>query len=111
MHDAGAYCMAMASTYNLRMRPPEYWVCFLFLLNMSYLNLLTKVHLLCQEPNNYRHKGNTCSHVLTMLYKLVFACLLDPSKQLGDEGMQLCGRVNLLKLIIVCSGSGGWQDC
>ena len=26
MHDAGAYCMAMASTYNLKMRPPEYWV-------------------------------------------------------------------------------------
>jgi diaminopimelate decarboxylase len=26
VHDAGAYCMAMASTYNLRMRPPEYWV-------------------------------------------------------------------------------------
>eukprot|EP00884_Botryococcus_braunii_P000524 jgi/Botrbrau1/10472/Bobra.0133s0078.1 len=24
--DAGAYCMAMASTYNLKMRPPEYWV-------------------------------------------------------------------------------------
>lgn len=23
---AGAYCMAMASTYNLKMRPPEYWV-------------------------------------------------------------------------------------
>ena len=23
---AGAYCMAMASTYNLQMRPPEYWV-------------------------------------------------------------------------------------
>lgn len=26
MHDAGAYCMTMASTYNLKMRPPEYWV-------------------------------------------------------------------------------------
>ncbi|CAI5953362.1 unnamed protein product [Closterium sp. NIES-64] len=26
VHDAGAYCMAMASTYNLKMRPPEYWV-------------------------------------------------------------------------------------
>eukprot|EP00249_Psilotum_nudum_P016216 c25722_g1_i1 orf=652-2145(-) len=26
VHDAGAYCMSMASTYNLRMRPPEYWV-------------------------------------------------------------------------------------
>ncbi|GBG64736.1 hypothetical protein CBR_g46282 [Chara braunii] len=24
--DAGAYCMSMASAYNLRMRPPEYWV-------------------------------------------------------------------------------------
>lgn len=24
--DAGAYCMAMASTYNLQLRPPEYWV-------------------------------------------------------------------------------------
>lgn len=24
--DAGAYCMAMASTYNLKMRPAEYWV-------------------------------------------------------------------------------------
>ena len=24
--DAGAYCMAMASTYNLKMRPTEYWV-------------------------------------------------------------------------------------
>lgn len=24
--DAGAYCMAMASTYNLKMRPSEYWV-------------------------------------------------------------------------------------
>lgn len=23
---AGAYCMAMASTYNLKMRPGEYWV-------------------------------------------------------------------------------------
>ncbi|MFS7933319.1 putative diaminopimelate decarboxylase [Helianthus anomalus] len=29
VHDAGAYCMSMASTYNLKMRPPEYWVCFL----------------------------------------------------------------------------------
>lgn len=26
VHDAGAYCMAMASTYNLKMRPTEYWV-------------------------------------------------------------------------------------
>lgn len=26
VHDAGAYCMAMASAYNLKMRPPEYWV-------------------------------------------------------------------------------------
>ena len=26
VHDAGAYCMAMASTYNLKMRPAEYWV-------------------------------------------------------------------------------------
>lgn len=26
VHDAGAYCMAMASTYNLKMRPPEYWL-------------------------------------------------------------------------------------
>ncbi|XP_010461048.1 PREDICTED: diaminopimelate decarboxylase 2, chloroplastic-like [Camelina sativa] len=26
VHDAGAYCMSMASTYNLKMRPPEYWV-------------------------------------------------------------------------------------
>lgn len=26
VHDAGAYCMAMASTYNLKMRPPEYWI-------------------------------------------------------------------------------------
>jgi diaminopimelate decarboxylase len=26
VHDAGAYCMAMASTYNLKMRPSEYWV-------------------------------------------------------------------------------------
>lgn len=25
-HDAGAYCMSMASTYNLKMRPAEYWV-------------------------------------------------------------------------------------
>ena len=24
--DAGAYCMAMASTYNLKMRPGEWWV-------------------------------------------------------------------------------------
>ena len=24
--DAGAYCMAMASTYNLKMRPAEYWL-------------------------------------------------------------------------------------
>ena len=24
--DAGAYCMAMASEYNLKMRPSEYWV-------------------------------------------------------------------------------------
>lgn len=24
--DAGAYCMAMASTYNMKMRPAEYWV-------------------------------------------------------------------------------------
>ena len=23
---AGAYCMAMASTYNLKMRPAEFWV-------------------------------------------------------------------------------------
>ncbi|KAL0295282.1 UNVERIFIED_CONTAM: Diaminopimelate decarboxylase 1, chloroplastic [Sesamum angustifolium] len=26
VHDAGAYCMSMASTYNLKMRPPEYWI-------------------------------------------------------------------------------------
>jgi diaminopimelate decarboxylase len=26
VHDAGAYCMSMASTYNLKMRPAEYWV-------------------------------------------------------------------------------------
>eukprot|EP00270_Netrium_digitus_P017444 TRINITY_DN639_c0_g1_i1.p1 TRINITY_DN639_c0_g1~~TRINITY_DN639_c0_g1_i1.p1 ORF type:complete len:529 (+),score=164.31 TRINITY_DN639_c0_g1_i1:126-1712(+) len=26
VHDAGAYCMAMASVYNLKLRPPEYWV-------------------------------------------------------------------------------------
>merc|ERR1711977_345556 len=26
VQDAGAYCMSMASTYNLRMRPAEYWV-------------------------------------------------------------------------------------
>lgn len=26
VHDAGAYCMSMASTYNLKMRPPEFWV-------------------------------------------------------------------------------------
>jgi len=26
VHDAGAYCMTMASTYNLQMRPPEFWV-------------------------------------------------------------------------------------
>ncbi|KAI8003528.1 hypothetical protein LOK49_LG08G00024 [Camellia lanceoleosa] len=26
VHDAGAYCMSMASTYNLKMRTPEYWV-------------------------------------------------------------------------------------
>lgn len=24
--DAGAYCMSMASTYNLKLTPPEYWV-------------------------------------------------------------------------------------
>ena len=24
--DAGAYCMSMASTYNLKMRPAEYWI-------------------------------------------------------------------------------------
>ena len=26
VHDAGAYCMAMASNYNLKLRPPELWV-------------------------------------------------------------------------------------
>lgn len=26
LRDLGAYCMAMASTYNLKMRPAEYWV-------------------------------------------------------------------------------------
>eukprot|EP01024_Parvocaulis_polyphysoides_P042025 TRINITY_DN3850_c0_g1_i2.p1 TRINITY_DN3850_c0_g1~~TRINITY_DN3850_c0_g1_i2.p1 ORF type:complete len:488 (-),score=57.63 TRINITY_DN3850_c0_g1_i2:82-1545(-) len=26
VHDAGAYCMVMASTYNLKMRPAEYWI-------------------------------------------------------------------------------------
>lgn len=26
IHDAGAYCMSMASCYNLKSRPPEYWV-------------------------------------------------------------------------------------
>jgi diaminopimelate decarboxylase len=26
VHDAGAYCMAMASTYNLKMRPGEWAV-------------------------------------------------------------------------------------
>ncbi|TVU30206.1 hypothetical protein EJB05_21816, partial [Eragrostis curvula] len=26
VHDAGAYCMSMASTYNMKLRPPEYWV-------------------------------------------------------------------------------------
>ncbi|KAK7285053.1 hypothetical protein RJT34_19811 [Clitoria ternatea] len=26
VHDVGAYCMSMASTYNLKMGPPEYWV-------------------------------------------------------------------------------------
>ncbi len=24
--DAGAYCMSMASTYNMKLNPPEYWV-------------------------------------------------------------------------------------
>ena len=24
--DAGAYCMSMASTYNLKMTPAEYWI-------------------------------------------------------------------------------------
>ena len=33
VHDAGAYCMSMASTYNLKMRPPEYWV------EISYFSL------------------------------------------------------------------------
>ena len=26
VHDAGAYCYAMSSNYNLKMRPPEYFV-------------------------------------------------------------------------------------
>ncbi|XP_050112333.1 uncharacterized protein LOC126590862 [Malus sylvestris] len=26
VHDAGTYCMSMASTYNLKMHPSEYWV-------------------------------------------------------------------------------------
>mmetsp|Transcript_13770 Transcript_13770/g.29655 ORF Transcript_13770/g.29655 Transcript_13770/m.29655 type:complete len:479 (-) Transcript_13770:780-2216(-) len=26
VHDAGAYCAAMSSTYNMKMRPAEYWV-------------------------------------------------------------------------------------
>ncbi len=26
VHDAGAYCMSMASNYNLKMRPAEYMV-------------------------------------------------------------------------------------
>jgi diaminopimelate decarboxylase len=37
VHDAGAYCMAMASTYNLRMRPPEYWVSFLSKVLLMFL--------------------------------------------------------------------------
>ncbi|KAJ8572256.1 hypothetical protein K7X08_008767 [Anisodus acutangulus] len=40
VHDAGAYCMAMASTYNLKMRPPEYWASR----NVFVENLL-KMHL------------------------------------------------------------------
>ncbi|KAH9301721.1 hypothetical protein KI387_013304, partial [Taxus chinensis] len=26
VHDAGAYCMSMASSYNMKLRPAEYWV-------------------------------------------------------------------------------------
>jgi len=39
VHDAGAYCMSMASTYNLKMRPPEYWVTILFLIIVFCGNL------------------------------------------------------------------------
>ncbi|KAG9148163.1 hypothetical protein Leryth_014092 [Lithospermum erythrorhizon] len=39
VHDAGAYCMSMASTYNLKMRPAEYWVCFLNHVYFTYLSL------------------------------------------------------------------------
>jgi len=43
VHDAGAYCMSMASTYNLRMRPPEYWVhIYDFTLSIFYTT-----HLCC----------------------------------------------------------------
>lgn len=37
VHDAGAYCMSMASTYNLKMRPPEYWVWILISLQLILL--------------------------------------------------------------------------
>lgn len=42
VHDAGAYCMSMASTYNLKMRPPEYWVSNP---NLQFSILKFKIHV------------------------------------------------------------------
>jgi hypothetical protein len=52
VHDAGAYCMSMASTYNLKMRPPEYWV-WIFL--SSFANVFRQASLV-QESGSERKK-------------------------------------------------------
>ena len=66
VHDAGAYCMSMASTYNLKMRPPEYWVC----VNDFTLSIFYTTHLCCTNDTRNFECSILYFHLITQL-KLV----------------------------------------
>ena len=92
VHDAGAYCMSMASTYNLKMRPPEYWVC----VNDFTLSIFYTTHLCCTNDTRNFECSILYFHLFTQLKLVMVSTAFNSSDKFKTYASTSSCIINLI---------------
>ena len=92
VHDAGAYCMSMASTYNRKMRPPEYWVC----VNDFTLSIFYTTHLCCTNDTRNFECSILYFHLITQLKLVMVSTAFSSSDKFKTHASTSSCIINLI---------------
>ena len=84
--------MSMASTYNLKMRPPEYWVC----VNDFTLSIFYTTHLCCTNDIRNFECSILYFHLITQLKLVVVSTAFSSSDKFKTYASTISCIINLI---------------